>query len=677
MALRAALQPSFRAVAHPQPSVGPPALGPGRPLEPALRSPFERAYGVDFGRVRIHDDGQAAHAAQQERAQAFTLDQRIVFSRGRFSPHTPPGRWLLAHELAHVAQPERVGASLHRAETDASAAASAFTQGAPVRIEATRAPGSLHRFGEPENVPDRTFVSTQGEPGFLASAVAYHQAWQLNPTRFGSIEEIVRDLGRTRGRLGRIRIVMHSISVGAFASLFTGEPLLTLSSPRLDAWAQEDREGLAHDLRTLVTLPTDFGANIVRALPTGTLLPALLTARGTPRDEVQQLIQRLTERFVYQTEQQTTRVAAEARQLGAMVHALTTLIGLLQGRIAQLTDAPAAARLVASIQTAVQAIQPTAGGALSTQDGISAANRAVTGGFRTTLDRARQRFDADSWIDIRGCRAGVDPAYLRSYSAFFGPPAARPHVSGPDWYQSFPVLGWRPLDSAASINALAAEPAAQIALNRWSETTGVKTQMELLKLYYRSEIMRRQIGSASTPGGLQVNLPPVLPPLRGGLAMPPIHEVMTRLLWSPPPLPRLTMPVRPRPLSQPTQAQPLSLSPTDPAIALAELGLAQLEAPNAIMHYYLGCDLVLPVLGVPAGSGTSLAFLTARRQQALRNWLGSQWRTAAPALAALQAGGWNDNARRVQALTEALEPAADDEVLFPPDPRYHAHIRSI
>ena len=76
----------------------------------ASRPPSERAFsggrlGHDFSQVRVHTDGQAAEAARAVHAEAFTLGHHIVFGTGRFANDTRQGLRLLAHELAHTAQP--------------------------------------------------------------------------------------------------------------------------------------------------------------------------------------------------------------------------------------------------------------------------------------------------------------------------------------------------------------------------------------------------------------------------------------------------------------------------------------------------------------------------------------------------------------------------------------------
>lgn len=76
----------------------------GQPLDPQSRSFFEPRFGHDFGRVRVHADGRSGEAAQAVGARAFSVGRDLVFGHSEYAPHTPGGRRLLAHELAHVMQ---------------------------------------------------------------------------------------------------------------------------------------------------------------------------------------------------------------------------------------------------------------------------------------------------------------------------------------------------------------------------------------------------------------------------------------------------------------------------------------------------------------------------------------------------------------------------------------------
>jgi hypothetical protein len=65
----------------------------------------------DFSRVRVHTDARAAQSAQAVGAAAYTVGNDIVFGAGRYAPETGSGQALLAHELTHVVQQSRHGAS--------------------------------------------------------------------------------------------------------------------------------------------------------------------------------------------------------------------------------------------------------------------------------------------------------------------------------------------------------------------------------------------------------------------------------------------------------------------------------------------------------------------------------------------------------------------------------------
>jgi hypothetical protein len=80
------------------------ARGGGRTLPALLQSSMGKAFGADFSQVRIHEDTGADSLARNLKARAFTTGQDIFFRRGEYSPATPPGQSLLAHELTHVVQ---------------------------------------------------------------------------------------------------------------------------------------------------------------------------------------------------------------------------------------------------------------------------------------------------------------------------------------------------------------------------------------------------------------------------------------------------------------------------------------------------------------------------------------------------------------------------------------------
>ncbi|MCD4842325.1 MAG: DUF4157 domain-containing protein [Methanosarcinales archaeon] len=71
--------------------------GGGQPLPELARAYFEPRFARNFSQVRVHSD-----------AQAFTVGQDVVFGAGEFAPGASEGRRLMAHELTHIVQQNRL-----------------------------------------------------------------------------------------------------------------------------------------------------------------------------------------------------------------------------------------------------------------------------------------------------------------------------------------------------------------------------------------------------------------------------------------------------------------------------------------------------------------------------------------------------------------------------------------
>lgn len=78
--------------------------GRGQPLSPSLRSYYEPRFGHSFENVRLHTDPGSGEIARKINARAFAYGNDIAFAPGEYQPETKQGKWLLAHELAHVVQ---------------------------------------------------------------------------------------------------------------------------------------------------------------------------------------------------------------------------------------------------------------------------------------------------------------------------------------------------------------------------------------------------------------------------------------------------------------------------------------------------------------------------------------------------------------------------------------------
>ena len=76
----------------------------GRPLPESEQTFFEPKFGMEFSKIRIHTDSNAAQMAASIQAKAFTVGNDIGFGQGEYLPGTDSGRRLLAHELTHTVQ---------------------------------------------------------------------------------------------------------------------------------------------------------------------------------------------------------------------------------------------------------------------------------------------------------------------------------------------------------------------------------------------------------------------------------------------------------------------------------------------------------------------------------------------------------------------------------------------
>jgi hypothetical protein len=77
---------------------------PGNPLDHASRQFFGSGFGQDLENIRVHTDLKAAQSARSVAARAYTVENHIVFGTNQFSPSSPTGRRLIAHEIAHAIQ---------------------------------------------------------------------------------------------------------------------------------------------------------------------------------------------------------------------------------------------------------------------------------------------------------------------------------------------------------------------------------------------------------------------------------------------------------------------------------------------------------------------------------------------------------------------------------------------
>lgn len=155
---------------------------PGQPMDAATRTWFERRFGHDFGNVCVHQDSRAIASARAINARAYTVGHDIVFGDGQYAPHTPSGRHLLAHELAHVIQQRPTG------ERGAGTGAS----GDP-STNIVHSPGpAVQR--QPAGLPDKPPTGASGDEVLLALTSFFEKVQAAQGSQTLRVTPVVRQV---------------------------------------------------------------------------------------------------------------------------------------------------------------------------------------------------------------------------------------------------------------------------------------------------------------------------------------------------------------------------------------------------------------------------------------------------------------------------------------------------
>lgn len=142
--------PASGASAAPVPATG----SAGSALPQPLQAKFGNALGADVSGIRVHTGADSAASAASVAARAYTVGQDIHFGAGEYTPGTPAGEHLLAHEVAHTVQQSKGGGGSPQyqlqvsqpgdhAEVEADRAADAMVEGKPASVSA--APRTVSR----------------------------------------------------------------------------------------------------------------------------------------------------------------------------------------------------------------------------------------------------------------------------------------------------------------------------------------------------------------------------------------------------------------------------------------------------------------------------------------------------------------------------------------------------
>jgi len=234
---------------------------PGRPLDKATRSFFERRFGHDFSHVHVHTDTVADQSAQAVKALAYTVGSHLVFAWGKYAPDSRQGQKLLTHELTHVVQQGGTAFQTHEPKA---------TTG-----DATR----VHKYSQRQGSASGTQVvlARQPKPGEEAGEVQDEQPVR-DKWKGTLVSEIVISLARSR--VG-FRIPQGMLLGTVKTDLAVGNYQLT---PVLDKqqWIIEG-PGVKGGLRFSVDLTESNADPWTLAYPDKLTLTVSAGARGEPK----------------------------------------------------------------------------------------------------------------------------------------------------------------------------------------------------------------------------------------------------------------------------------------------------------------------------------------------------------------------------------------------------------
>ena len=349
--------------------------------------------------------------------------------------------------------------------------------------------------GVPEHVPAQTFIVERriATDSFINGANAYHTNVGMAPQTIQSIGHMVQLLSSSSSRLNRIRIVTHANGNDMIVPLF-GQTNVQADrhtfKEHLRGFADSDERGLLSILG--LSLGGHFHGysrssvmSMIRSGNAALLAPFGLQASGVPDNNLEQFIFYCCDRAMVNRDwikKGSANLAANEK--AHLLRAMDALISL---------KAPAGAGAAPLRDFLIARTMNDLG--LTNADfysyGIPAgslnlfllAGRAadeVTSGFRGRLNTVRGRFDENSSIDIRGCRAGDDRDYLRAVQAFFGRSGHLPTVTGPRWYQFFGSCNHSVIANNGALRTLlttgTGAAAVRAAFEEWAERSRINAQ---------------------------------------------------------------------------------------------------------------------------------------------------------------------------------------------------------
>jgi hypothetical protein len=265
----------------------------GTPLAAELSQELAEKLG-DIDGVRVHTGSAADAASRYLQADAFVLGRNIFFARGKFDPGSQAGQRLIAHEVAHTAQPVveagceiTVSSPGDEHEQAADAFADAVMAGGPRAADVRGEPARLQPFAGISRSVAAPFTSETARNTEIEATLALLETSSGNPevdvgpptagevadaARTGSGERLpgalAAELESATGRsLDHVRIhrdaAAGAVAADLAATAFTYGSDIFFAAGAYDPTSQTGRAVIAHEvLHTLQPQAPDASAQV-------------------------------------------------------------------------------------------------------------------------------------------------------------------------------------------------------------------------------------------------------------------------------------------------------------------------------------------------------------------------------------------------------------------------------
>lgn len=362
--------------------------------------------------------------------------------------------------------------------------------------------------GAPEHIPDLTFiVEPRVTPDdYLNAATIYHTNCGLQPRQIHSIDHMLDLLSADTTQLKRIRLVSHASGEDILVPIFGQTNVRNdrhAFKIHLNAFAESDELGLLTVLD--LSLGQDFHGwsmpgimSMIRNSNPALLAPFDMQAHGIPPRDLERFVSYCCDKsFVAINFYKKNNGNLSGAEKTGLLKAMDALIDI-KGKLVEgtkfgthtvtandllqlrnfLTSRNANDLGLAATDLYNYQFDPNNLNIWLLAGAAADSIQNNTNPFRAKLNKVRARFNKQSVIDIRGCRAGVDLDYLRAVQAFMGQPNNMPQVSGPLWYQAFAAANnfHHPANNAA-IHTLLQNGTAAAAIRNgfatWLDMTGM------------------------------------------------------------------------------------------------------------------------------------------------------------------------------------------------------------